>query len=589
MAGLNGEGTVLSGWPIIADNYFTSPPSLIDIDGDGVDEIFVGEEDFELHGYRADGTALSGWPVLRREGGQGDYTPAAADLDNDGYPEIVSATSYSTGGVYIYAFHRGGAVVAGYPFKIERGYSVTYVSIGDVDGDGSLELVAVGREKVYPYDPILYIISATAELKRQIKLTSTISYGVAPTLADLDGDRVPEILVQTDIAVYALKGDGTPYPGWPVVTGGIPSNSAPVVGDVDGDGQPDVVVIRQGSPIGIEDRVYVFDRNGISHPRFPKALPIGAGSVPAISDIDGDGRNEIIVAGRQWTGFSGYYDSLWVYDLGGPAHGPVQWGQFAAGPKHHSQYVSPATEAVPSADIRIQTAATPDPVIMGDIVTIAATVTNVSQVTAQGIVVTHVLPPTGVVFVSADAGCALNNGIVRCRIGELAPGASTSVNVLLSPTEARTLQLRSLLAATTSDPNVSDNDIVTAFTPIPPTANLSVSLNDTPDPAKTGLPLNYDHTVVNNGPQKAFNVVLTYQLPGTVSIASIPAGCTADVNVVTCEIGEILPGSEVTGRVVVVPMVSKTTLTATATITGSFNDPSPGNNTAVATTTVRGR
>src|SRR4030067_281569 len=80
------------------------------------------------------------------------------------------------------------------------------------------------------------------------------------------------------------------------------------------------------------------------------------------------------------------------------------------------------------------------------------------------------------------------DGSARCRIGELAPGASTSVNALLSPTEARTLQLRSLLASTTSDPYVSDNDIVTAFTPIPPTANLSVSLNDTPNPAQSGLP-----------------------------------------------------------------------------------------------------
>ena len=50
-------------------------------------------------------------------------------------------------------------------------------------------------------------------------------------------------------------------------------------------------------------------------------------AAPAIADIDGDGRNEIIINGDFWGGRTAYPDKIWVYDLGGPAHGPVLWGQ----------------------------------------------------------------------------------------------------------------------------------------------------------------------------------------------------------------------------------------------------------------------
>jgi hypothetical protein len=63
--------------------------------------------------------------------------------------------------------------------------------------------------------------------------------------------------------------------------------------------------------------------------------------VPAIADIDNDGRNELVIMGSQWTGQSGYFDHIWVYDLGGPAHGSVHWGQYMGGPRHQGWYIPP--------------------------------------------------------------------------------------------------------------------------------------------------------------------------------------------------------------------------------------------------------
>jgi hypothetical protein len=64
--------------------------------------------------------------------------------------------------------------------------------------------------------------------------------------------------------------------------------------------------------------------------------------VPAIADIDQDGRSELIMTADFWNGRVGYHDKVWVFDFGGPTpHGPVQWGQLMDGPRHQRLFVPP--------------------------------------------------------------------------------------------------------------------------------------------------------------------------------------------------------------------------------------------------------
>jgi subtilisin family serine protease len=327
MAAYSWTGAHLPGWPQIS-GILRWPALMIDIDGDGVDEVFAPSEG-AVYGYRADGSPLPGWPIAVNTWPDSVGALAAGDLDGDGHPEIVFG-----GRDKLYAYHTNGTPVAGFPVpNVWVGYPV----IGDVDGDGMPEIIVQGA--AYGHTAV-DIYSAAGLFKRSIDIGAIGRFVGPPALADLDGDGIPEIIIQTEYALTVVRGDGSIFPGWPAVYVeegfGAWENSAPVVGDVDGDGLPDIVVLSGigGSGLWVEIRAY--NRAGALLANFPKMRPLGYGAVPAIADLDLDGRNEIIVSTDVWWGD---YPKVWVYDLGGTSpHGAVQWSQLMGGPKHQGFY-----------------------------------------------------------------------------------------------------------------------------------------------------------------------------------------------------------------------------------------------------------
>lgn len=583
----DGNVNVLPGWPIPAGNYVSSPAALVDIDGDGIDEIFVGEEDFRLHGYRADGTPLPGWPASAIAiGAQAILTPAIADLDGDGVPEIIVATEPANGRIAVYAYKVDGSIVPGFPVPIERGNSITYISVGDVDGDGVPELVLLARDHLtYPYQSLLMILGADGTIKRTIRTASNVVWGTAPTLADLDGDRIPEIIIQGDNMVEVWKGDGTPFPGWPREMWGMAGNSSPVVGDVDGDGRPDIVVVQSAIGNPMDAQVFVFDRTGNVHPRFPKAIPAGSAATPAIADLDRDGRNEIIIVGTPWAGVIDFYDSVWVYDLGGGPHGPIQWGQFAGGPKHHGRYVSPVATAAPVADIGVQVGVAPAIRFPGEPLTFTLTVANPGPQSAGRVRLTHDLDPA-FTFVSASAGCALRGGTLTCDLGTVAPGASAQAQLTVVSPMIGTRTSRSIALSDATDPALADNDVRTSMAVVLPNVDLAVTQTDSPDPTRVGQSLTYTIIARNLGPDTAKGVVVQDRL-GDVNFVSASAGCGFSFGLVACDVGTLAAGASRTLVVTVTPRTRRTTISNTVTIAGEGNDANSANNSSTEVTTVK--
>jgi ELWxxDGT repeat protein len=325
------DGRTLPGWPISTFGSVTSAPALADVDGDALDEIFVRDGEGDLSAYGHDGKMLPGWPVHT-------FTlydvaaPAIADLDADGDLEIVASADG-----WVYAWNVDGTELDGYPVRVTEQTNVrAYPVVGDVDGDGELEIVVVSRESQAPWRALVAVLSTSGTTERIIEVPAAVNYGAAPALADLAGDPAPEIVLHAGDQVHVWHGDGTAAAGWPAYAGVRPTGVSPVVGDVDGDRRPDVVTLT-ASTWEQPTELRVFSSDGELKPGFPWTLPVWNPIMPAIGDIDGDARNEIVVAGDAHH-YIGYAPGVLAYDLGGEAHGEIEWGQFAGGPRHQGRY-----------------------------------------------------------------------------------------------------------------------------------------------------------------------------------------------------------------------------------------------------------
>lgn len=325
----NGDGSAIPGWPVPYGSTGLYPVPTVDVDGDGVDEIINSPA------LRANGTLLNPSltiPVVPPSGQELPGPTAVADLDADGSPDFVLANN---GGVYV---SNSQGLLAGFPVPTPGGGASTppYPLVGDVDGTGRPEIILptsyyVGGD---PYVAI-NVLSNTGQLLRTMQTTQLAPMMIA-TLADLDGDGIPEILLGSGAQVYAWKGDGTPVAGWPFSAGANVSVSPVVVGDVAGNGQPDVVFVSLDT--NFNGSLWVVDAHGNSLPGFPKPLPspVLAFSSPAIADLDGTGHNEIIVSRSSDQGLR---DNVFVYDLNGPGpYGPIEWGQYMNDASHRGYY-----------------------------------------------------------------------------------------------------------------------------------------------------------------------------------------------------------------------------------------------------------
>lgn len=127
----------------------------------------------------------------------------------------------------------------------------------------------------------------------------------------------------------------------------------------------------------------------------------------------------------------------------------------------------------------------PGMVALGDNLTYTLSVKNSGTVAATGVTLADTLP-AGVTFVSATGGATPVAGVLTFHVGNLAVGASDTVNIVVTPTALGTLTSKADVSGNENDPNLGNNSI-TQNTVVPSFVVNTTDDELTPDDGKTSL------------------------------------------------------------------------------------------------------
>jgi len=227
-----------------------------------------------------------------------------------------------------------------------------------------------------------------------------------------------------------------------------------------------------------------------------------------------------------------------------------------------------AQRAATPTDLKLVMEGAPTSVTQGGSVNYRSTVTNLGPAPANSVTVTGTLP--------------------GCSLGALAVGASASCSRSVTASAPGTLSQTMTARSSEGDTDMSNNTAsVSTQVLTPTTADLRLTLSDTPDPVRRGGTLTYMVSVSNAGPAVAGNVSVTDTLPtgATFVSATVSQGSCSGTKIVSCAIGTLISGANATVTIrVVVGKVSS--LTNAAQVTSSTTDPSTANSSASVTTGV---
>jgi len=282
-----------------------------------------------------------------------------------------------------------------------------------------------------------------------------------------------------------------------------------------------------------------------------------------------------------------------------------------AGVTDNNQANNSATDTdtlTPQADLSITKTDGVTSKVPGTSVTYTIVVTNNGPSDAPGTSVADTFPGilTGVTFTSVSAGGATGN--TAAGAGNISDTLSMPAGSSVTYTVNATIQSSatgslSNTATVTAGAGVTDptpgNNSATDTDTLTPSADVSVTKTDSPDPVVVDNNITYTITVTNNGPSDAQSLSLSDAVPANTTLFSVttPAGWTrtdavpnGGTGTLTFTRPTLAAGASSIFTVVVhvnAGTANGTTITNTANVSSTTADPTPGNNSATATTLVQ--
>jgi hypothetical protein len=262
-------------WTVQDTNYetnSTASPAAGDLDGDGFVEIIIPGETKNLLAFNYKGVPL--WKSDAFTAANVSGAAAIANIDNDGDAEVIYADAVFTS--------KGKKLFEGTVGEGVNGQGAISC-LADLDGDGRPEMIAGKTAYFFSGKVADNTFSA-----KQI-WNSSVTDGFCG-VADFNGDKKPEVIIVSSGFIYALNG----LTGVKLAQAAIPNGGKggpPNIADFDGDGLPEVAAAGSSQYI-----VYKYAGGATFTKLWSAPTDDDSSQVTGSSvfDFDGDGRNEVV-------------------------------------------------------------------------------------------------------------------------------------------------------------------------------------------------------------------------------------------------------------------------------------------------------
>jgi len=155
-----------------------------------------------------------GYPIFLSHTGFGDPLgtgPVLSDINGDGKLEIIQNADNK-----LFIIDYNGNILNGWP-KETRYVTQQNASIGDINGDGNMDIVFRDRE-YFGSNSYIYAWNADGSIFNGFPFYAPMltDQPKTPTLYDFNNDNALDILFSSNNYIFIIDSSANPLPGWPV-------------------------------------------------------------------------------------------------------------------------------------------------------------------------------------------------------------------------------------------------------------------------------------------------------------------------------------------------------------------------------------